>query len=42
MLPALRVAPPVPEWGRKEIAIDGFNHLVYAVATNVAYEALEG
>ncbi len=42
MLPALRVAPPVPEWGRKEIAIDAFNHIVYAAATNVAYEALEG
>jgi hypothetical protein len=40
MLPALDVAPPVDEWGSEEIAIDGFHHLVYAVATGVAYSLL--
>src|SRR3954453_11628315 len=40
MLPALEVAPPVTMWGRDEIAIDGFPHLVYAVATGVGYELL--
>ena len=40
MLPALAVAPPVTMWGREEIAIDGFHHLVYAVATGVGYELL--
>lgn len=42
MLPALEVAPPITMWGGKEIAIDGFHHLVYAVATGAAYELLDG
>jgi hypothetical protein len=42
MLPSLDVAPPVTEWGGEEIAIDGFHHLVYAVATGVAYRLLRG
>ena len=40
MLPALAVAPPITRWGRNEIAIDGFHHAVYAVATGAAYELL--
>jgi hypothetical protein len=40
MLPALGVAPPLWEWGAAEIAIDALHHVVYAVATGVAYEAL--
>ncbi|MFN2490174.1 MAG: hypothetical protein ABR529_10625 [Actinomycetota bacterium] len=40
MLPTLRVAAPVTEWGGKEVAIDGFNHLIYALATNLAYERM--
>jgi hypothetical protein len=40
MLPALEVAPPVTMWGRKEIAIDAWHHLVYATATSAAYDAL--
>jgi hypothetical protein len=40
MLPALDVAPPVWLWSRKEVAIDGFHHAVYALATGLAYEAL--
>lgn len=41
MLPGLKVAPPAWEWGGREIAVDVFHHLVYAAATNVAYEYLE-
>jgi len=41
MLPALSVAPPITFWGRDEIAIDGFHHAVYALATTAAYELLE-
>jgi hypothetical protein len=41
MLPALEVAPPVTMWGRKEVAIDAWHHVVYAAATSAAYEALE-
>ena len=40
MLPALRVAKPPTEWGGTELAIDGFHHTVYAVATGAAYDAL--
>src|SRR4051794_24800458 len=40
MLPALGVAPPLWEWGAAEVAIDAGHHVVYAVATSVAYEAL--
>ena len=41
MLPALKVAPPVSEWGAESIAIESFHHLVYALATGAAYEKLE-
>ena len=41
MLPALDVAPPVTMWGKEEVAIDVFHHLVYATATAAAYEALD-
>lgn len=41
MLPALKVAPPVSEWGAEEIAVDALHHLVYAAATNAAYERLD-
>ena len=40
MLPAIGVAPPLWEWGAAEVAIDAGHHVVYAVATSVAYEAL--
>jgi hypothetical protein len=39
-LPALEVAPPSVFWGKEEVAIDAFHHLVYATATGVAYELL--
>src|SRR5271165_4892180 len=41
-LPALDVAPPVVFWPPEEIAIDIFHHTVYAIATGVAYELLDG
>jgi hypothetical protein len=41
-LPALDVAPPSVFWGKEEVAIDAFHHLVYAVATGAAYAALNG
>ncbi|CAN5589376.1 hypothetical protein BH18ACT1_BH18ACT1_11620 [soil metagenome] len=37
MLPRLEVAPPVSEWGGTELAVDGFHHSVYALATSLAY-----
>ncbi len=40
-LPKLGVAPPVKEWGSKELAIDAFHHAVYAVATGLAFEFLD-
>ena len=40
MLPTLDVAPPIIIWGKEEIAIDVFHHVVYAAATGIAYEAL--
>jgi hypothetical protein len=41
MLPALDVAPPLTEWGAREVAIDAFHHLVYAAATGAAYSLLD-
>ncbi len=41
MLPALDVAPPVTQWGVKEAAIDAGHHLVYAVATGLAFAFLD-
>jgi hypothetical protein len=41
MLPALEVAPPAAEWGAEEIAVDGWHHAVYAVATGLAYRWLD-
>ncbi len=40
ILPALDVTPPVTRWGRTEVAIDVFHHLVYATGTGVAYHML--
>ena len=42
MLPALDIAPPSVFWPKEEIAIDAFHHAVYALATGVAYELLNG
>ena len=40
MLPALDVTPPATQWGAKEIAIDLWHHVVYALAVAAAYERL--
>lgn len=37
MLPAMDLAPPLTEWGVKEIAIDVLHHLVYAGAFAAAW-----
>lgn len=42
MLPALGLAPPLSQWGAEEVAIDAFHHVVYATATGVSYELLDG
>jgi hypothetical protein len=42
MLPALDIAPPAVFWPKEEIAIDAFHHAVYATATGIAYELLNG
>ena len=39
-LPALDIAPPAIFWAPREIAIDAFHHMVYAMATGMAYELL--
>ncbi|MGI9185078.1 MAG: hypothetical protein ACR2GZ_08965 [Solirubrobacteraceae bacterium] len=41
MLPMLDVAPPLWDSEPPEIAIDAFHHTVYAVATSLAFAALE-
>jgi hypothetical protein len=40
-LPKYEVAPPVTEWGREEVAIDVFHHLVYVSAAALAFELLD-
>ncbi len=40
MLPGLKVAPPVREWGAGEIAVETLHHLIYALATGAAYEKI--
>jgi hypothetical protein len=40
MMPALKVAPPVREWGAQEVVIEGVHHLVYATASGWIYELL--
>lgn len=41
MLPALDVAPPFWTWGAEEVAIDVGHHVVYALATALAFELLD-
>jgi len=41
-LPALDIAPPAIFWPKQEIAIDAWHHAVYAAATGVAYELING
>lgn len=41
MLPGVDVAPPLWKWPPEEIAIDAWHHVVYVVATSLAFAALE-
>jgi hypothetical protein len=41
-LPALEIAPPAIFWPKQEIAIDAWHHAVYAAATGLAYELING
>jgi hypothetical protein len=41
-LPALDIAPPAVFWPKEEIAIDALHHAVYATATGLAYELING
>jgi hypothetical protein len=40
VLPALELAPPVTQWGTRQVAVDALHHLVYAGATSATYELL--
>ena len=40
-LPSLDVAPPITQWGKKEIAIDLWHHAVYIGTTAATYELLQ-
>jgi hypothetical protein len=41
LLPALEVAPPFVFWGKKEVAIDLWHHVVYATAAGLAYRLVD-
>jgi len=41
MLPALKVAPPLKKWGAKEISIELFHHVVYAIVAGLVYDAID-
>lgn len=41
MLPSLKVAPPLREWGGKEIAIEGMHHAIYAIVAGVVFDLLD-
>ena len=40
MTPALKVAPPVKEWGVKGILTDAMHHAVYALAAGLFFDAI--
>ncbi|GAA2725360.1 MULTISPECIES: hypothetical protein [Streptomyces] len=39
-LPAIGVSPPVTTWRGREVVVDAWHHLVYAVATGAAHRTL--
>lgn len=41
MLPGLKVAPPVKEWGAKEISVSGMHHIVYVLVSGVVFDLLK-
>jgi hypothetical protein len=40
MLPSLKLAPPIKQWGVKQIIIDALHHLVYATSTGFVYDRI--
>jgi hypothetical protein len=40
--PAIASVPPSVFWPKEEIAIDAFHHAVYAAATGIAYQLIDG
>ncbi|MNK64920.1 hypothetical protein D3C87_842050 [compost metagenome] len=40
MLPRLKVAPPVREWGTTDILVEGLHHVVYVTAVGLTSDAL--
>jgi hypothetical protein len=41
LLPAMKLAPPVEEWDRKQFAVELGHHFAYALAAGSVYDALE-
>lgn len=41
VLPATGASPPATKWEQSEVAIDLWHHIVYAVATSLAYRWLD-
>ena len=39
--PKLDIAPPIKEWETKDIAVDIFHHLVYAMVSGLVYDAID-
>ena len=40
--PALKVAPPITEWSKEDIAMDVLHHAVYAIAVGLVFDAIVG
>jgi hypothetical protein len=40
VLPALKVGPPITQWGARQVVVDVVHHLVYEAATSATYELL--
>lgn len=41
MLPSLHVSKPPTEWGPSQLLKDATNHLVYAIAAGLVYDAMD-
>lgn len=39
--PDFEVSPPVTEWSKKDILIDGLHHAVYAIAAGLVFDAID-
>ncbi len=38
--PDFEVRPPVTEWSKKDILIDGFHHAIYAIVAGLVFESI--